>query len=205
MSGAMPIKAVIFDIGGVLEVTPATGWRDRWAARLQLEPAELERYLGPIWRPGATGGRTLEEIERQTAEALSLDEVTLPELMDDAWAEYLGSLNVELVQFFVSLRPRYRTGIVSNSFVGARERERAAYGFEEMCDVIVYSHEVGYLKPDARIYQIACDELDVLPEEAVFVDDVAACVEGAREVGMEPVTFLDTEQAIEEVLRHLPE
>jgi hypothetical protein len=35
-----------------------------------------------------------------------------------------------------------------NSFVGAREREQALYGFKDMCDVIVYSHEVGWLKPD---------------------------------------------------------
>lgn len=34
----MPIEAVIFDIGGVLEVTPPTGWLERWASRLGLSP-----------------------------------------------------------------------------------------------------------------------------------------------------------------------
>lgn len=48
---------------------------------------------------------------------------------------------------------RGKTAILSNSFVGAREREReqAAHGFHEMCDVIVYSHEVGCLKPEAKM------------------------------------------------------
>lgn len=201
----MPVKAVLFDIGGVLEVTPATGWQARWAARLESERASFERCLGRIWGPGSTGHATLGEIERQTAEALSLDEPTLVQLMEDAWTEYLGTLNSELAAFFESLRPRCRTGIISNSFVGAREREQAAYGFEDMCDLVVYSHEEGYLKPDTRIYRTACERLDVLPQEAVFLDDVPANVEGAEEIRMKAVRFLDTRQAIDEVSRRLSE
>ncbi|HWD64969.1 MAG TPA: HAD family phosphatase [Solirubrobacteraceae bacterium] len=201
----MPVKAVFFDIGGVLELTPATGWQDRWAARLDCERASFERCLARIWGPGSTGRSTLEEIERQTAEALSLDGPTLKHLMEDAWTEYLGTLNSELAAFFRSLRPRYRTGIISNSFVGAREREQAAYGFEDMCDVVVYSHEEGHMKPDARIYHLACERLEVPPAESLFLDDVPAYVEGAEEVGMRAVRFMNTTQAIEEVTRRLSE
>lgn len=89
-----------------------------------------------------------------------------------------------------------RTGILSNSFVGAREREQARYGFEDMCDVIVYSHEVGWLKPDPRIYHAVCDALGCDPEESVLVDDVPANVDGAHAVGMHGVLFADTRQAI---------
>ncbi|HEY1519004.1 MAG TPA: hypothetical protein VGF91_21415 [Solirubrobacteraceae bacterium] len=70
--------------------------------------------------------------------------------MDDIWAEYLGTLNQHIADYFASLRPAYRTSILSNSLVGAREREQAAYGFEDMCDVVVYSHEIGLSKPDPR-------------------------------------------------------
>jgi putative hydrolase of the HAD superfamily len=35
---------------------------------------------------------------------------------------------------------------------GVRASASRLYGFEDMCDVIVYSHEVGWLKPDPRIY-----------------------------------------------------
>ena len=83
--------------------------------------------------------------------------------MDDAWAEYLGMLNHELAAYFAGLRLRYRTGILSNSVVGAREREQALYGFEDMCDTIVYSHEVGWRKPDPRIYWAVCDRLETAP------------------------------------------
>jgi putative hydrolase of the HAD superfamily len=196
-------KAVIFDIGGVLEMTPRTGWEERWAARLGMAQAELVSRLDPIWSQGEIGAVTLGEIERQTAEALALDEPALHDLMNDLWTEYLGTLNVSLARYFAGLRPRHRTGILSNSFVGARERERAAYGFEDMCDVIVYSHEEGLRKPERRFYEIVCERLAVRPEEAIFLDDFPACTEGARRAGLTAITFVDNEQAMAELQSQL--
>jgi putative hydrolase of the HAD superfamily len=199
----VPVRAVIFDIGNVLECNPRTGWQKRWAERLHLEVDEFEQFLDRIWSPGSTGAATLAEIERQTAKGLGLDAMTTAALMSDAWAEYVGSLNVELADYFARLRPRYKTGVLSNSFVGAREREQEAYGFEDLCEVIVYSHEVGYLKPDHRIYRLICDRLAVVPEEAVLLDDVQVNADGARAIGMRAITFANNAQAIEELEAHL--
>ncbi|CAN5895126.1 HAD-IA family hydrolase [soil metagenome] len=192
----MSVMAVVFDIGGVLEVTPPTGWRERWAARLGIDRAELTRRLEPTHRAGDIGTISEREVDERTAALLGLDDAALREWREDLWAEYLGTLNVELAGYFAGLRPRYRTGILSNSFVGARERERAAYDFEAMCDVVVYSHEEGVKKPDPRFYLIACERLGVEPEEVVFLDDVEMCVAGARDVGMRAVRFVDTAQAV---------
>ena len=126
--------------------------------------------------------------------------------MDDLWAEYLGTLNEELTAYFALLRSgpvRYRTGIVSNSFVGAREREQAAVRVEDLCERIVYSHEVGCRKPDSRIYEIACERLGVSAGRTVFVDDLQANVDGALAVGLEGILFVDTEQAIGELRSRL--
>lgn len=195
----VPIDAVLFDIGGVLEITPPTGWQERWEARLSLERGELERRLGPLFHAGATGRMTLEVIERGIAAELSLDHGATASFMDDLWREYLGTLNGPLVAYFASLRPRFRTGILSNSFVGAREREREAYGFEEICDEIVYSHEVGLLKPDPAIYHLASRRLGAQVQGCVLVDDTPECVEGARAVGMHAISFSDNDQAIREL------
>jgi epoxide hydrolase-like predicted phosphatase len=193
------LRAVVFDIGGVLEMTPETGWREEWGARLGLEPTELVWRIEPTFRGGDLGTISLQEVERRAALLLGLDETEIWQFMEAIWAEYLGTLNEELVKYFAGLRPRYRTGILSNSFVGARERERAAYGFEEICDVVVYSHEEGVRKPDPRAYRIVCERLGVQPGEAVFLDDVPVCVEGARSVGMHAVRFVNNRQAITEL------
>ena len=115
------IEAALFDIGGVLEVTPATGWEQRWAEELGLCRDDFERGLGALWHPGETGMVSLAEREQQTAEQFGLDERQLRRLSADIWTEYLGTLNGELARYFAALRPRVHTGIISNSIVGPRE------------------------------------------------------------------------------------
>jgi HAD superfamily hydrolase (TIGR01509 family) len=111
----------------------------------------------------------------------------LAAFMADVWREYLGTANTGLIEYARRLRPRYRTGILSNSFVGAREREQAAYGFEDRMDEIVYSHEAGMSKPHRRVYALICARLDVRANETVFLDDKDLCVDGARETGLHAV------------------
>ena len=130
---------------------------------------------------------------------LGLDDQQLTDFMAGLWREYLGTANGELIEYARRLRPRYRTGIVSNSFVGAREREQAAYGFEDLVDEIVYSHEAGLSKPDPRIYALICVRLNVLPGEMVFLDDLELCVAGARDAGIHAVLYQDNAQAIAEI------
>jgi epoxide hydrolase-like predicted phosphatase len=164
---------------------------------------EFQRRLAPVGRPGSLGEITLHRAERRIASVFGLDDAALARFMDDLWEEYLGTLNVELAAYFGSLRGRYRTGIVSNSFAGAREREQAAYELEDLCDTIVYSHEVGCVKPDPRIYRIALERLDVAAERTVFLDDLQGNVDGALAVGLQAVLFVDTGQAIRELQTRL--
>lgn len=119
------------------------------------------------------------------------------------WQEYLGSLNVELFAWFRGLRPCCRTGILSNSFVGAREREQERYGFHQACDVLVYSHKVGVAKPDPQAYALTARRLGACPEEIVLLDDTPLAVDGARAAGWHAVQFATTEQAIGDVKAYL--
>jgi epoxide hydrolase-like predicted phosphatase len=195
----MPIEGVIFDIGGVLEFNPSTGWPERWAGRLGIALDEFEHLVTSAQASGEIGTQSLTDIEDRTAKALEIDQSTIAELMEDMWTEYVGTLNRELVDYFMRLRPRYKTGMLSDSFVGAREREQAAHALQDMCDVIVYSHEEGYVKPDARMYRIVCDRLEVEPGAAVLLDDVQANVDGAISAGMLAVAYSSNDQAIAEL------
>ena len=69
------MKAVVFDIGGVLEHTPPTGWQERWAARRGLERAEFDDRLNAIFDGGSIGAIDLPTVERRVAAALTLDRV----------------------------------------------------------------------------------------------------------------------------------
>ncbi len=82
----MAVRAVVVDIGGVLECTPPTGWVQRWERRLGLDAGGLAARVTDVWRPGRTGQATLHEIERRTAEVLGLGQVEARDLWDDVWA-----------------------------------------------------------------------------------------------------------------------
>lgn len=195
----MVIRAVVFDIGGVLEITPDLGVDRLWETRLGLSAGEILVRMRDVWRGGSIGTITLDDVHEALRDRLGLDDQTLAQYMADVWREYLGTANTELIEYGRRLRPRYRTGIVSNSFVGAREREQAAYGFEDLVEEIVYSHEVGFSKPDPRIYALICASLNVPPEEMVFVDDSDVCVAGARDAGIHAVRYQSNAQAIAEI------
>jgi epoxide hydrolase-like predicted phosphatase len=195
----MAIQAVVFDIGGVLEITPRLGVPEMWESRLGLASGELNKRMDDVWRGGAIGTISEQDVHQAAAERLGLDERQLAEFMADIWREYLGTANTELIEYVRQLRPRYRTGIVSNSFVGAREREQAAYGFEDLVDEIIYSHESGMSKPDPGIYALASERLRVEPARMVFVDDYEPWAEGARQAGIHAVLYRDNAQAIRDI------
>jgi HAD superfamily hydrolase (TIGR01509 family) len=199
----MSIEAVVFDIGGVLEVTPSLGVTAMWESRLGLDPDEIGKRMDDVWHGGGIGTLSERDVHQAVRERLGLDERQLEEFMGWIWREYLGSANTELIGYARRLRPRCRTGILSNSFVGAREREQAAYGFEDLVDEIIYSHECGVSKPDPVIYALACERLRVDPAQMVFLDDYGPCVEGARRAGIHAVLYQDNAQAIRDIERLL--
>jgi epoxide hydrolase-like predicted phosphatase len=193
------VRAVVFDIGGVLEVTPNLEVFPRWEARLGLAPGEFVERTGQLWLDGNIGVISLDEVHAGLSQSLGLARPTVEELMEDIWTEYVGTPDVALIEYFRGLRPRYLTALLSNSFVGAREREQELYGFAELTDLIVYSHEVGLSKPDPRIYELTCERLDVRPHEGVFVDDKARNIDAARDLGMHAILHESTPQSIAEI------
>jgi putative hydrolase of the HAD superfamily len=199
----MAIQAVVFDIGGVLEITPPTGWVEKWEARLHLKPGKLDERLMDVWRAGSLGNISEEEVEKRIGEIMGMDQGQVEALMADLWEEYLGELNAPLAAYFSSLRPRYQTAIISNSFVGARTREQERYHFDKMTDLIIYSHEVGIAKPDRRIYELTCERLGVQPAEMIFLDDHERPVAAARELGIHAILFRETTQAIADIQAYL--
>jgi len=195
----MTIKAIAFDIGGVLEITPNLGVDSKWEQKLNLTPGQLNERLGNVWKTGSIGTISIEQVYKSMGEIMGWSEAQVNEYMDDIWREYLGALNVELADYFRGLRPKYQTAIISNSFVGAREKEAEHYQFDTICDFIIYSHEVGLRKPDPRIFTLACEQLGLRPSEVIFLDDHDDVMTSARELGIHCIQFRDNAQAIAEI------
>ncbi|MDE3087830.1 MAG: HAD family phosphatase [Chloroflexota bacterium] len=199
----MPIRAVIFDMGGVILRTESQQGRRKWESRLGLKERELAQIVfgSEVSARASIGLGTDADVWKNVASILHLSDAQLEELERDFWSG--DRIDDALVQFIHDLHPRYKTAILSNAWSGARAAISNKYGLGAVVDAIITSAEEGVAKPDARIYRLAAERLGVLPGEAVFVDDVAENVDAARAVGMRGVQFKSTAQAIAEVRSHL--
>jgi epoxide hydrolase-like predicted phosphatase len=199
----MAIRAVVFDIGGVLELDVIElveiDLDARWERRLGLLSGELNRRMEPIWRAGSLGECTEEDVHQEMGRLLKMNREQVEEYMREMWDWYCGRLNVPMADFFRSLRPRYQTAILSNSFVGARREEQQRYHFDEMCDLIIYTHEEGIAKPDPRIFELACRRLGVQPAQMLFLDDNEVNIATAKALGNHAILCRETEQTIADV------
>ena len=84
----------------------------------------------------------------------------------------------------------FRLGIISNA-EGAYQREKiGVLGIARHFQTVVISGEVGYRKPDPRIFHYALDVFGVRADEALFVGDrLDVDIAGAKAAGMKAVWF----------------
>ncbi len=103
---------------------------------------------------------------------------------------FFGSrLNKELLAWLPRLKKQgYKIGILSNNY--AKLNEPALF---ETADVILTSSEIGSAKPDKEAFTALFGELNVLPQEAIFIDDSPRCLANANKIGYHPILFIDNE------------
>lgn len=197
---AVTIRAVIFDIGGVLErvADPDLELGAKWRDRLGLDQAAFSAAMSKVDpdRLAQTGEMREAEYRRRCAAELGLSAEQADEFMADMWDWYCGELDQDLMAFAASLRPRLRTAIISNSADGARREETGRYAFDRLFDPIVYSHEVGLAKPDPAIFELTCARMGLAPAQTIYIDDVPGHVAAAGTVGMHAIVHVSTPETI---------
>lgn len=200
----MAISGLIFDYGGVL-------WdmRFEFTRVLEREHGLRERVIAETLY-GTETWRRLEvgvgDREQWLAEAHTLLEAEagreLPPLHRH-WREQQRLIvqNIELIE---RLRPRYRTAVLSNADNTLMRRLTQVHRIHHLFDDIICSADVGMAKPERRIYALAAQRLGLPAEECVFIDDLEANVNAARDAGMHGVCFrIDLGHSLEAQLADL--
>ena len=193
----MTIKAVIWDVGGVLERTEDPEPRRALAQRLGWKVGPLmdlvfgnndahRAQLGQIsladhWQNVRRAlGQTEDELERTIEEFFAGDE-----------------LDTQLVEAIRRMREDYTTAILSNYFPILRDKVNHQWKIGDAFDHLVVSAEVGVKKPDLRIFQIVLESVGCSPGQAVFIDDMIENIAAAREAGLHAVHFQTRDQALD--------
>jgi len=191
------IRAVLFDLGGVILRTEHEAPRQHLAGRLGVEYEDLVLavFESETSRQASLG--VIREEEHWQAVAKRLKHPREAELIRDEF--FAGdAIDHALVEFLRSVKSKFKTGLISNAWSGLRQYI-IDHKFEDAFDHMIISAEVGVVKPDAKIYLMALEQLGVSPNEAVFVDDFIENVKGAQAVGMSAIHFKDPESALTEL------
>jgi FMN phosphatase YigB (HAD superfamily) len=187
------LAAVLFDFGGTLDGT--LPWKDRMFRILRAEGVEVtpERFDPLFYRAddalvGAipdtlpladTVGRLAAGLGAALRLSDDLVQHVARRFVDDTTRGVRDNLSL-----LSELSRRYELGIVSN-FYGNLPRVCEDLGLRPLFGVIVDSTEVGWTKPDPRIFTHALAKLGLLADAATFVgDSLPRDMAGARGVGM---------------------
>jgi putative hydrolase of the HAD superfamily len=96
-----------------------------------------------------------------------------------------------------------RVGVITNSWGAGPVDPYAGYHLHERYDAVIVSGEVGIRKPDQAIYLLAAEKLGLSVGACVLVDDVAANLPPAAELGMATMHHTDSASTVAELERVL--
>ena len=192
------ISTLLFDAGGTLVMPNFRRMADEYArdgvvvaaerlargealARLAFDRGDYLRAHADPWLNFMHEIARLAEVEQPPVPAF--ERLRANHDNENLWEEIIGGTEAALEE----LRGRYRLGVISNAN-GTVKKAFARLGLTRYFDVIVDSAEVGFEKPDVRIFELGLREMKARAAEAAYVGDVFKVdVLGARAAGMRAI------------------
>lgn len=201
--------AVLWDFGGVVTSSPFEAF-NRYEEEHNL-PTDFIRGINAT-NPETNAWAQLESSEINVDE---FNDKFLAEATDaghpvpgsDVLALLAGDLRPEMVAALKAIKSRYRIGCITNNVKSgegpgmARDPDKAMRISEvmDLFDVVIESSKVGVRKPNPEIYKLACGEMQIEPQETIFLDDLGINLKPARALGMTTIKVLSANQALTEL------
>ncbi|MGM2769968.1 HAD family hydrolase [Bacillus sp. PGP15] len=113
--------------------------------------------------------------------------------IQDFWNENFPkcfSIDQNTIHFLNQIKKQFKVGVITN---GSTQRQKAKIfntNLNKYFETIIISEEVGFSKPDKRIFELALNKLNVQPENTLFVgDDLEKDIAGPQNVNIKGVWF----------------
>jgi epoxide hydrolase-like predicted phosphatase len=194
----MTIKAIYFDLGGVIVRTGDKTSRTMLASEFGMTYDEMDKFVFECESAVLASVGKISEQDHwlDVTRRLKRPESDMPRIRASFFRG--DGIDQEIVTLLRTLRKKYKTGLISNAWNGLRAWI-VSQKFDDAFDSITISAEVGVAKPQALIYQLALEQLGVKGDQAIFVDDVEKNIAASRALGMHGVLFNTSRQALAEV------
>ncbi|MNE48517.1 Phosphatase [compost metagenome] len=189
------IDTVVFDLGNVLiRWNPRNLYRKLFGDDVQAMETFLSEVCPPAWNEQQDAGRSW---EAGIAEAIARhpSQAALIRAYRERWEETLGGVLEGSVRILEELHAKgirllALTNWSAETFPIALERFAFLHRFEG----ILVSGAEGIIKPDPAIFQLLKSRYQLEGHHAVFIDDHAPNIEGARREGFNALQFSSAEQ-----------
>ena len=187
------IEAVIFDLGNVLLFFDWEIAANRLCARTGRSRQELDRFI--MTTP------FVDQLSRGEMSSQQFFEIVVRDTgFDGDFAEFariwsdIFTPNEPMIALARRLKGRVTRLILSNTAAMHMDYVFSRFPIARELDGLVLSYEVGMLKPDPRIYELALQRFELQAERAVFIDDIPTNVDGARAVGLHGIHYQNPDQ-----------
>jgi putative hydrolase of the HAD superfamily len=205
-----PIQAVLWDFGGVILSSPFEAF-NTYEAQKGL-PTDLIRRVNST-NPHTNAWALLErnDISPQEFDQLfATESEALGHRVPgaDVLALLSGEVRPRMVQALDTVKAAgFKIACLTNNVVSteepATERQAQVRTIMHKFDHVVESSKVGCRKPEPRFYEIACELLNVSPNECVFLDDLGINLKPAVAMGMRTIKVVNPDDALAELSGHL--
>jgi len=190
----MVVKAIIFDIGGVVINDDFLSYAKKFEKKAGMSKEQIYRAIlgSPEWRLYFKGKISEEKVWKAIKRKYLSPRIA--EEIRKTWKGILVPIpaTIELIK---KLKPGYKTFFISNV-----DRDCALYVRKKYPEIFrifdsgIYSYETGMAKPEKGIYLHALKKFRLKPEECIYIDNQPENIPPAQELGIKAIKFQGTEK-----------
>ncbi len=203
------IEAVLWDFGGVITSSPFEAFN-----RMEAEKGLPNNFVRKI---NSTNPDTnaWAKFERSEISAAEFDELFAAEAETlghelrgaDVLACLAGDLRPEMVKALNTIAAKLKTACITNNvntgagpgMARSEDKANAIAKVMETFDHVIESSKAGIRKPDPRIYQMACEAINVDPANCIYLDDLGINCKPAAGLGMKAIKVTSADQALDDL------
>nr|MBI5455781.1 HAD family phosphatase [Candidatus Levybacteria bacterium] len=184
------IKVIAFDYADVISPSSVSKW-----VRENLTPKDNKyHHYKKYSHKWDIGEMTLNEIYDALSHVTGIPDHLI-------WDNFYKNLDVdrEVIEIIIQLKKNYKVFLFSN-YVGELLRKLLEkQKITNLFDEIIISSEHKLKKPDPEFFKILTNKANVKNDEILFIDDRLENVEGAKNLGINALQFIDSQKLLEDL------
>lgn len=196
------IKAVIFDIGGVLQLGTqrknqrqmhASGVHEEIARKLKISIDQYFDSIDTAYAKSIEGDISYKKLLKTISKNLQISPKKLKKFYFDAYEKNF-KFNKPLFNRALKLKKQgYKIAILSDQW-HLSKNALIPKEIRKYFKVLVVSCDIGIRKPAPEIYKMTLKKLKLKPKETIFIDNQKWNILPAKKLGMKTILFKNNKQ-----------